>query len=547
MTKPPPNTLKAALARWRRDPVAFITEVLLDPGTSAPFELYPAQVEFLRAALRLTAAGRLPCPEMLFSAPKKSGKTALAAMIAIYVAVVLVGPYAEVYCLANDYEQAASRVFQAAARIIETSPMLRGSAKITANKIEFTSTGSFIQACASDYSGFAGANPSLTICDELWGFVHEASRRLFDEAVPSPTRKVSGRLTVTYAGFEGESELLESLYQRGLKGDLVAPDLYRGGGCLMYWTHKPIAPWHTPAWLDQMRQQLRPNQFLRMICNQWVTTESNFVDMDWWDACMDPNLRPVVADRYLTVWGGVDASVKRDSTAIVLCAWDEENKRCGLVYHRIFQPSAKDPLDFEATIERTLLELHQRFELKEIRYDPYQLVAVAQRLTAAGLPMVEFPQSVPNLTEASTNLYELIKGRGLAVYPDADMRLSISRAAALETSRGWRIAKEKVSHKIDVVVALAQAALGAVRDQQSEPGMLTWIRREVLRQNDPAHHPEPPNEMMEEYERTVKEIQEAKDAARGVRHIDTVSSGSMPQHTGAPAMAHLAFRSLFGR
>ena len=37
------------------------------------------------------------------------------------------------------------------------------------------------------------------------------------------------------------------------------------------------------------------------------------------------------------------------------------------------------------------------------------------------------------------------------------------RAVALETSRGWRIAKEKQSHKIDVVVALAQAALGAVQ------------------------------------------------------------------------------------
>ena len=43
-------------------------------------------------------------------------------------------------------------------------------------------TGSFIQACASDYAGFAGSNPALTICDELGGFVHEKSRRLFDDA-----------------------------------------------------------------------------------------------------------------------------------------------------------------------------------------------------------------------------------------------------------------------------------------------------------------------------------------------------------------------------
>jgi len=42
------------------------------------------------------------------------------------------------------------------------------------------------------------------------------------------------------------------------------------------------------------------------------------------------------------------------------------------------------------------------------------------------------------------------------------VRLAISRCVALETTRSWRIAKEKASHKIDVVVAMAQAALGAV-------------------------------------------------------------------------------------
>jgi hypothetical protein len=42
----------------------------------------------------------------------------------------------------------------------------------------------------------------------------------------------------------------------------------------------------------------------------------------------------------------------------------------------------------------------------------------------------------------------------------------MSRAVALETTRGWRIAKEKASHKIDVVVALAMAALGAVTQGQ---------------------------------------------------------------------------------
>src|SRR5215470_4531053 len=108
MSKPRSN--KASLARWKADPVAFIGEVLVNPENGRPFELYAEQVSFLRAALKLTPDGRLPYPEMIFSAPKKSGKTGLAAMVAIYVAVVLAGPYGEVYCLANDYEQAASRV-----------------------------------------------------------------------------------------------------------------------------------------------------------------------------------------------------------------------------------------------------------------------------------------------------------------------------------------------------------------------------------------------------------------------------------------------------
>ena len=503
--------MKARIATWRRDPVAFVREVLINPEDGAPFELYAAEEAFLREALTLTQDGRLPYREMIFAAPKKSGKTALGAMCAIYVAVAIAGPWGEVYALANDYEQASSRVFQACARMIEASPMLQNSAKITQNRIEFKSTGTFIQACASDYAGFAGSNPSLTICDELWGFVHESSRRLFDEAVPSPARKVSGRLTVTYAGFSGESDLLEGLYKRGLGGKEIAPDLYAGDGMLMHWTHQALAPWQSTEWLSSMRQALRPNQYLRMIENRFVSTESNFVEMSWWDSCVDPQLTPVVKDTRLSVHVGLDASYKRDSTAIVCCSFDAELKKVVLIWHRIFQPSVQNPLDFEETVERTLLELRDRFDVREVKYDPYQLVAVAQRLVKSGLPMVEFNQNIPNLTEASNNLYELIKGRNLIVYPDDAARLSISRAVAVETPRGWKISKEKASHKVDFVVALAQAALGAVQDQETTPGIIEWYREELglvpPREEETADDAEE-NDLIDEYERVRYEATE---------------------------------------
>jgi hypothetical protein len=242
------------------------------------------------------------------------------------------------------------------------------------------------------------------VFDELLGYRSERSRRLWDEMVPVPTRKVSVRLTVTYAGFEGESELLEGLYKRGLKGERIASALYRASGLLMFWSHEPVALWQTLEWLMQMREQLRPNAYLRMIENRFVTNESTFIPIEWWDVCTNYQARPLLTDPQLPVWVGVDASVKRDSTAIVVCAWDREQKKVRLVWHRTFQPSAEDPLDFEQAVEKTLLELRQRFHLCQVRFAPFQMQAVAQRLQRAGLPMVEFGQSVPNLTESSTNL-----------------------------------------------------------------------------------------------------------------------------------------------
>jgi hypothetical protein len=452
----------SSLARWSRAPAEFITEVLRDPETREPFELLDAERRFMNHAFRTGGDGRLRYPELVYSAPKKSGKTGFAAMMALTTTLVFGGEFAEGYCLANDLEQSQGRVFQAIRRIVEASPHLKREARVTASRIDFPETGASVTAIASDYAGAAGANPTISIFDELWGYTSERSHRLWDEMVPPPTRKIACRLTTTYAGFEGESGLLEGLYKRGLRQPSVGHDLYAGDGLLMFWTHQPVAPWQSDAWLTQMRGQLRPNAYLRLIENRWVTSENTFVDMNWYDACTDPAADPVVRDKSLSVVVGVDASVKRDTTAIVATTWDSSINKVRLVSHRIFQPSADDPLDFEEMVEGTITDFCNRFSVREVRFDPYQMQAAAQRLTRAGVRMVEFPQTVPNLTESSTNLYELIKGRGIVLYQDKDIRLAFNRAVALETTRGWRIAKEKASHKIDVVVALAMAAHAAV-------------------------------------------------------------------------------------
>lgn len=478
-----------ALKRWRADPIAFVEEVLIDPESGKPFKLLPAERSFLKPAFTTRPDGRLLYPELVYSAPKKSGKTTFGGLVVITMVVLHGGAYPEGICCANDHEQSVARVFTMIKRIVEASPLLQREARIGADKITFPAFhGASITAIASDAAGAAGGNPSISVFDELWGSTSERARRLFDEHVPSPVRKISCRLTVTYAGFTDESILLEELFKRGQQQPEIAPGLRGGDGMLMFWSHEPVAPWQTEAWLAEMRRSLRPNQYLRMIENRFVSTESSFVDMDAWDACVDPEARPVLTDRSLSVWVGVDASVKHDSTAVVACSWDDARKKVVLAAHRTFQPTAAEPIDFETMIEATVRDFARRFHVMEVRFDPWQMQGSAQRLAREGIKIEEFPQSVPNITAASQNLYELIQGHNIVAYPDAAMRLAISRAVALETPRGWKITKEKSSHKVDVVVALAMAALGAVQGQTLIPADWSGVAAAVAQLGPRRQH-----------------------------------------------------------
>jgi phage terminase large subunit-like protein len=476
----------ASLARWRANPIAFIETVLINPETGEAFELLPSERAFLAYAFQLDDSGKLKFPELLYSCPKKSGKTTFAAIIIITMILLFGGAYGEAFALANDQEQARGRVFEMIRRIIEASPLLKREAKITESRITFPAFNATITAIASDAASAAGANPTISCFDELWAFSSERSRRLWDEMIPPPTRKVACRLTVTYAGFEGESLLLQELYKRGKALPEVGPSLHAGDGLLMFWSHEPVAPWQTEAWLAEMRRSLRPSAYSRMVENQFASAESAFVDLSSWDQCTLPDLLPLREDRELSVWCGVDASVKRDSTALVLCSYDKQAKCVRLIAHKTFQPTANDPINFEDTVERTILDWDEKFLLRKTLFDPFQLVSVMQRLQRAGVQIQEYAQTIPNLTAATSNLFDLISARQLILYPDAAMRLAVSRAIMIESSRGFRLAKDKQQHKIDVIVALSMAALAAVKGQgeSSYPSDLSWVSGPTLADPD---------------------------------------------------------------
>jgi phage terminase large subunit-like protein len=459
------------LLRYANNIVDFAQEQFVVPGEGGPelIRLQPHQAAILGHALTPLSDGRFLYETLLYSCVKKSGKTTIAAIVALWMA--LREYRAEVYCLANDFDQSQSRVFAAVLFAVEHNPRLRSGASITQRRITLLSTGSFIEAEPSEYTGAAGANPSCVVFDELWGYTSDRAQRLYDEMTLPPTRKSPLRVIVTYAGFEGESDLLWTLYQRGMAGtpvsELDSLPCKAAGKLFCYWDHEPRMPWQTPDYYESQRADLRPNAFLRLHRNEWTTGTESFVDLATWDLCVSENHRPLIAQRDLAITVGLDLGIKHDSSACVACAYDGSvpaRNRVLLVTHKVWQPHFGSPVDLEHVADY-LRELCGRFRVTAVYYDPWQGLGMAQQLTREGIPMLEYPQTLDRLTRLGSNLLELVRGHNLVLYPDAGMRKAASQAVAIESSRGWRISKEKSAHKIDVIVALGMAALGCIEQE----------------------------------------------------------------------------------
>ena len=433
-----------------------------------PLHLEPHQRKILAEAFRTDQDERFVYKTVVYSAPKKSGKTAINALVSVWWGFC-VQPPDEIIIAANDLDQSVSRVFESCKGFIKRSPILREKADVQKLLIQLDND-TVLKAIPSDYAGEAGANQGLVSFDELWGFMSERSRRLYEEVSPVPTRKNSVRFISTYAGWENESVLLQDLYDKIFdKAGNVKPGVKRPlgedfpvctvGDLFVYWDHEARMPWQTSQYYESQRADLRTNTYLRLHENRWVSNESSLFDMSEWDACVDPEHRPPLPNKGIKLFVGCDASTKKDRSAVVSVY------RSGNLLHlgpfRTWQPSKDKPMDLEATMEAYILELRRGYQVAEVRSDPWQFHRSAITLRRAGVKMVEFPQSVPNLTDIGQAVYDAVKHRSLKLYADTELRREASFSVAKETSRGIQIVKLRRGHKIDAIVALATAVCAA--------------------------------------------------------------------------------------
>lgn len=500
---PSPMRNRGLREAFRRDPVRWAESNYYIEDTERPIVLQPHQKAFLRYCFTRDENGRFPFRTILYSAPKKSGKTAIAGLIVQWCAEYW-QRYGEILCIGNDADQAKGRAFKAVATSVELTPgydrsrqELPGKWRLGSKFMECIPSGTTIKAVATDYKGEAGGNPILTSWTELWGYTQSADMKMWAEMAPSPTRLNSIRFIDTYAGYEGESELLWNLYDNVvLQGHQLTVEELGAGGCydeapnpdsltpcyenkpaglFAYWDSGEQArrmPWQRgPAFASYLAEEeatQTPPQFTRLHLNQWSGAESEFVPIEWWDACNNP-LLITPGDRTPLVVG-IDAATSNDCFGIVVVSRDPDQLDPPGVVLRMSRkwnppPRKGGTIDF-AGPEAYLRWLAENFNIVQFAYDPYQLHDMCTRLGQAGVGWFRAFGQVQERLFADKSFRDLILHRRWRHDGDLEVRTHINNANAKhypnEDSK-LRIVKKSETRKIDLAVCCSMAAAECLR------------------------------------------------------------------------------------
>lgn len=424
-----------------------------------PFHLEPWQRDNIIRPIfgTLREDGRRQYTEALVGLPRKSGKSEIAAGIALY-GLVADGEYgAEIYSVAGSKQQAGI-VFKTAADMVNASPLLRSACKVYRNVIEVPETGSIYRVLASDANLAHGYNPHMAIIDEL--HVHPNSELYEAMRTGTAARLQPLIMSITTAGAEKKG-IAWDVHQRGLSG--VDKSLYHywqsaPEGCKFddreAWKIANPASWVTEEFLEkQMPPSLPEPIFRRLHLNQWWEEGAglNWIPRESWE---NGNEQPVF-DLDMPCVIGVDAASRRDTTAVCLVQRDKEGN-----HHAKFWLFESDRqmgyLDY-SVVEDLIRDLCATYWVARIAFDPFQMVRTQQILASEGIPAETFPQNDARMVPASQNLYDLVMAGRLRHGGVEEITEQVMAAGIRETARGWRLEKKKSSAPIDAVIALAIA------------------------------------------------------------------------------------------
>ena len=494
-----------------RDPVTG------DDLPSGMIRLADHQRKIVNEALSKKANGHFRYSTVIYSAPKKSGKSALASAVALDLAESI--PYAQIYCVANDGVQSQDRLFIPIWRCLNHHQQI--GSDLAPSRLLLTEAYlknyAHIKPIPVDASGEAGAEPTAIFYSELHGFIEEKKKRLYSEMTIPPTlwgRSI--RWIESYAGYKGISDLLWDLYMLSTREGVPHPDFEDMKGrdgepvvwvnesahLFCYWDTVARMPWQQgeegEEYYRQEAKLLSDSEFKRMHWNQWVSPVGAFVDSAHWEADADETIPPLPIGSNVPVVIGIDAAISGDCAAVVAVTRHPFTPDIDIAvrYCKIFKAEPGKPIQIERDIGREIRKLSHWWNIVCVAYDHYQMEGLIQSYRRGEVVITAeetygmSPEQIVEYEEAESKaavlwyfdfgqgnlrnvsdkeLYDAILGLHVRWNPrDRDsqivdlgqgesLSIHIKQAGRTETGGKMRIVKLSDEAKVDAAVALSMA------------------------------------------------------------------------------------------
>ena len=443
---------------------------------------------------------------------KKSGKSELAAAIALYMLCADGEQRAEVYGCAADRDQ-ASLVFDVACDMVRLSKALNQFCDIKPSRktIHFNPTNSVYKALSADVAGKSGVNVSALIFDELWV---QKDRKFFDMMTKgtSDARKNPLHFIITTAGTDTHSICYE-LHQKAkdiIEGCKVDPTFYP----VIYgaeedddWTDEAVWAKANPSLnitidIEKVRAacesaKMMPNEenaFRQLRLNQWVKQTVRWMPMEKWDLCAFPVNEQSLEGR--VCYGGLDLSSTTDLTAFVLVfpPEDEDDKYVVLPYFWLPEETLdlrvrRDHVPYDlwerqgfikttegnvvhyGYIEKFIEELGTKYNIREIAFDRWGAAQMVQNLEGMGFTVVPFGQGYSSMSPPTKELMKLVLEKKIAHGGHPVLRWNVDNISIRTDPAGnIKADKEKSTEKIDGAIATIMALDRAIRCGNDEGG-----------------------------------------------------------------------------
>ena len=411
----------------------------------------------------------------------------------------------EVYGCASDRQQ-ASIVFDVAVDMVDQCPALKQRIKpaISQKRLIYKPLGSFYQVLSAEAYTKHGLNVHGVVFDELHA---QPNRQLYDVMLhgSGDARRQPLYFLITTAGTDRNSICYE-VHQKAediLTGRKIDPTFYPviyGATEKEDWTSPKIWMKANPslgitvdiekietACESARNNPAEENLFRQLRLNQWVKQSIRWMPMEKWDKCDSKVDENELLGR--VCYGGLDLSSTTDITAFVLVFPPEtaEGKYEVLPYFWIPEENLelrvrRDHVPYDiwkkqgyilttegnvvhyGFIESFIEELGLRYNIKEIAFDRWGAVQMAQNLEGMGFTLVRFGQGFKDMSPPSKELMKLTLEQKLAHGGNPVLRWMMDNITVRTDPAGnIKPDKEKSTERIDGAVATIMALDRALR------------------------------------------------------------------------------------